>query len=107
MYCKRLEVEDILVETPGGIKGEYLFRMTPSGEPLPGGSKVRGNIRSSSIQVSYTASKLIASPMDKRVGNLRTQRKIMSCPKANERIKGLRLFTMYGVLYRMIAVILP
>ena len=41
VYCKREVVEMILVETPGGMKGEYLFKVAPSGKHLPGGSKVK------------------------------------------------------------------
>ena len=41
VYYKREVVEMILVETPGGMKGEYLFKVAPSGKHLPGGSKVK------------------------------------------------------------------
>ena len=96
-----------MVEIPGGIKDEYLFRVASSDKLLAGGYKVSENFRSSFLQVSSPESKLIATPIDKRVDNLRTQRKLTSCSKVNERIKGPRLFTMEGVLYWMTAVILP
>ena len=66
VYCKREAVDVIFVETPGGIKDEYLFRVEPVGKPLPGGSKIRGNVRSISVQESSPKRKLIATPMDKR-----------------------------------------
>ena len=94
VYCKREVVEMILVETLGGIKDEYLFRVVPSGKSLPDRSKVRENVRSSYVQATFPESKLIAALMDKRVCNPRAQRKLISCPKANERIKGQRPFTM-------------
>ena len=72
IYCKREVVEVILVETLGKVKGEYLFKVVPPGKPLPGGSKVRGNFRLSSEQDRSPESKLIATPIDKRVGNPRT-----------------------------------
>ena len=107
-YCKRGVVEVILVETPGGMKDEYLFRVPLSYKPLPGGSKVRGNVRSSSVQESYSPEcKSIADLMDESVGNSRTQRTLTSCFKVNERIKGLRPFTILCVLYRIAAIILP
>ena len=87
-------MEVILFETPGGMKGEYLFKLTLLGKPLSGGFKVKGNFRLSSAQEIFYESKLLAAPMDKRVCNPRTQRKLMSSPKANERIKGPRPFTM-------------
>ena len=107
VYYKREVVEVILVEISGGIKDEYLFRVASSGKLLPGGYKVSENFRSSFLQASSPESKLIATPMDKRVGNLRTQRKLRSCFKVNERIKCPRPFTMEGVLYWMTTVILP
>ena len=39
-YCKREVAEVTLVETPGGIEDEYLFKITPSSNPLPVGFKV-------------------------------------------------------------------
>lgn len=41
VYCKREVLEVILVEIPGGVKGEYLFKAVPLDETLPGVSKVR------------------------------------------------------------------
>ena len=64
VYCKSKVVEVILVKRLGGIKDEYLFWVIPSGKPLPGPSKVRGNVRSSSVQTSSPESKPIAAPMD-------------------------------------------
>ena len=40
MYCRREVVEMILVEMPGKIKGEYVFKVAQSDKPLPGGFKV-------------------------------------------------------------------
>ena len=88
VYFKREVVGVVLVETPGGIKDKYIFRVVSSGKPLPGGSKVRGNFQSSCVQSSSPESKSIAAPIDKRVGNLRIQRKLTSCSKANGRING-------------------
>ena len=62
----------ILVETLGGIKDKYLFKVAPSGKPLPGRSEVRVNFRLSSVQESFSESKVIATPKDKRVSNSRT-----------------------------------
>ena len=44
VYCTREVVEVKFVEIPGGIEDEYLCRGEPSGKPLPGRSKVRGNV---------------------------------------------------------------
>ena len=43
MYCKREVVEMILIATPSGLKGEHLFKVTPSGNPLSSESKGREN----------------------------------------------------------------
>ena len=61
MYCKKEVVEVILVEIPGVIKDEYLFRLVQSVKPLPSGSKVRINVRSSSVQENSPESILIAA----------------------------------------------
>ena len=87
MYCTTEVLEDLLVETPGGIKGEYLFRVAPLDKPLPGGSKKRGKFRLSSVQESFPENKLIATLMDKRASNHRIQHKLTVCSKDNERIK--------------------
>ena len=77
----------LLVETPGGIKGEYLFKVAPLGKPLPGGSKKRGKFRLSSVQEISPENKLIATLMDKRACNHRTQYKLTLCHKDNKIIK--------------------
>ena len=87
-------MEVILIENPGGIEGEYLFNMVPSGKPLPNGSKVRGNFRLNSVHKSFQESKLMVNSMNKRVGNTGTQRKLTSCHKSNERIKESRTCTI-------------
>ena len=79
---------------PGGKQGEYVFKVTPSDKPLLGASKVRRKFRLSFVQESSSENELIAILIYKRVGHLRTQRKLTLCPKANERIKGPRLCTM-------------
>ena len=106
VYYKREIVEVILVVTLDGIKYEYLFRVASSIKPLPGRSIVRG-VRLSFVQERSLERKLITSPMDKRVGNIRTQCKLTLCPIENERMKGPRPFTMQGVLYRMTTFIFP
>ena len=66
-YCKSEVFEVILVETPGGMKGEYLFKMIPS-----------GNI-SIEFRTKKFLRKEINSHLDgKRVDNPKTQRKLMS-----------------------------
>ena len=107
VYCTKEVVEVRFVEIPGGIEEEFLIRIAPSGKLLPGGSKVRGNVRSSSVQASSSEIKLIAAPMDKYVGKPKTQRKLTSCQKVNKIIKDPRSFTMYSVLYLMTVVIMP
>ena len=107
VYCTKEVVEVRFVEIPGGIEEEFLIRIAPSGKLLPGGSKVRGNVRSSSVQASPSEIKLIAAQMDKCVGKPRTQHKLTSCQKSNKRIKDPRSFTMYGMLYLITAVIMP
>lgn len=67
-------MEVILFETPGGMKGEYLFKVTLLGNFLSGRFKVRGNFRLSSAQEIFYESELLAVPMDKRVYNTKTQR---------------------------------
>ena len=67
VHYKREVVEMILVETPGGMKGEYLFKMIPS-----------GNI-SIEFRTKKFLRKEINSHLDgKRVDNPKTQRKLMS-----------------------------
>ena len=88
IHLKRKVVEVISVKASGGLKGEYLLKEVPSGKPLPSGSKVRGIFWLKPVQKSSPESKVIAASMDKRVGNPRTQRKLILCSKVNERIKG-------------------
>ena len=88
VYCKREVVEVILVKLPGGEKGEYLFKVVPSSNPLPDGYKVSRNFRLISVQKSSPETKLMATPKVNRIDSPKIQRKLTLCSKANERIKG-------------------
>ena len=57
VYCTREVVDVIFVKTLGGIEDEYQFRVAPAGKSVPGGCKVRGNVRSSSVHISSPESK--------------------------------------------------
>lgn len=82
-------VEVVLVKTSGVIKGEYLFKVVPSSNYLSVGSKVGRIFQLNSVHESSLESKLIAIPVNKRIGNARIQSKLTSCPKVSEIIKGL------------------
>ena len=60
VYCTKEAMEVIFVEPSGGIEEEYICRVAPSSKPLPGRSKVQGNVQSISVQASSPEGKLIA-----------------------------------------------
>ena len=43
--CKREGLGFIFVGTPSGIVGVLISKTTPSGNPFPGGSRDKGNVR--------------------------------------------------------------
>ena len=72
--------------------GVLLSNKIPSGSPLPGGSKVRGNVWLIYEHINFPSTKLIIPPKANKVGNPKTQRRETSFAKAKEIKKMSRLF---------------
>ena len=90
---------------PGGTIWGEVVSETPSGKPLPSGSRIKGKLELSSEQERVPRDKSIVALIDKRVGRPSTLRKAISVPKANDKISGSLLFARYGTWYQITAVI--
>ena len=91
--CKREGLGFVFVDTPSRIVGVLLSKTTPLGNPLPGGSKDKGNVRLISEQTISPSTRLIDPPMASKVGRPNTHWSEISFPRAKEINNGSHLLT--------------